>query len=131
MKVTKFDGTMERAYNYPLSKLKTEDNSQLPDSLPFSGEFDAFENIGEVNAANEYPKDADIVDFVNNKRKANARQKAMQAVLDSFKVIKPTMKNDEQLQLKTVYDAIMAGGKRTHEQARAIAATTVGADWAE
>lgn len=128
----KFKGTIESAYGQTL---------QTP--LKFEGSFDAFgvekptsdadhaAAIEEIKAKNEFPKDEDIVNFVNNKRKANARQKSMQAAMDAAGIVKPTLETDEQLQLRTIYKALVASGKYTDEKAKEIASTTLGVQWAE
>lgn len=118
MKTEKFKGTMENAYGKP-----------LPTPIAFAGEYDAFENLQEVKDKNEYPKDEEIVDFANNRRKAAARQKQMQAALDAAGIEKPTLDNDPQLQLKTVYKALIAAGK-SEAEARNIASATLGVAWA-
>jgi len=118
MKTEQFTGTMENAYSKPL---------QTP--IDFAGEYEAFEKYAEI-PANELPKEQEIVDFLNNKRKANARQKAMQIALDAAGIVRPTLENDEQLRLKKMYDIFIAN-KQTHEEARALAASSLGLVWAD
>jgi hypothetical protein len=119
MKTETFKGTIESAYGKPVSPI-----------LKFEGEYQAFETVDELKEKNEFPKDEDIVDFVNNRRKANARQKAMQAQLDNAGYEKPTLDTDPQLQLKTLYKVFIAAGKSDAE-ARAIASSTLGVEWSE
>ena len=119
MKTQKFDGVMENAYSKP-----------LPSPIKFSGEYEAFENITEVREKNEVPSDKEIVDFVNNKRKANARQKSMQAALDAAGVVKPTLENDEQLRLRKMFDILVANGA-SEDEAKANAAAVLNLTWAE
>ncbi len=116
MKTETFEGVMEQAYS-----------RKLDTPIKFSGDFSAFENKPEI-PANLLPTDADIVDWVNNKAKANARQKAMQAALDAAGIVRPTLENDEQLRLRKMYDILVAN-KTSHEEARAIAAATLGLKW--
>ena len=117
MKVEKFEGVMENAYG-----------KKLESPIKFGGQYDAFENIAEVNSAIAYPKDKEIVDFLNTKEKANARQKAMQAALDAAGIVKPTLETDSQLRLRKMYDILVANGS-SEAEAKAIAATTLGLSW--
>jgi hypothetical protein len=83
-----------------------------------------------VNEKNEYPKDSEIVTFVNARRKASARQKAMQAAVDAAGIVKPTLENDAQLRLKNIAKSLVAGGK-SEAEAREIASTITGEVWAD
>lgn len=120
MKTEKFNGVMENAYG---KKLET--------AIPFEGTYEALDSYAEAKEKNELPSESEIVDFLNTRRKANARSKSMQAALDAAGIVRPTLENDSQLQLQGIYKSLMASGKKTHEEARAIAATTLGVDWAE
>jgi hypothetical protein len=115
MKTETFKGTIESAYGATVSP-----------SLSFNGEFQAYENVTEIRAGNDFPNDEEITSFVNNKRKANARQKAMQVVLDAAGYVKPTLESDVQLQLRTLIKVFVASGK-SEAEARNIAETTLGA----
>ncbi len=115
MKSETYSGTIESAYGSP-----------LPTALKFNGTFEAFETLDEVRSANEYPTDVDILAFVNGKRKANARQKSMQAALDAAGIVKPTLENDVQLQLRTMLKVLIASGK-SEPEARQTAEAVIGA----
>ena len=104
MKTESFKGTIATAYNQTLST-----------PIAFEGTFEAFENIGEVREKNEYPSDEDVVNFVNARNKANARQKAMTAALDAAGIVKPTLENDADLRFKTMVKTLVAGGKSQAE----------------
>lgn len=119
MKSEKFSGTIESAYGKPVSP-----------ALKFEGEYTAFENVDEVKSKNEFPSDDEVVNFVNNKRKANARQKSMQAALDAAGYEKPTLETDPQLQLRTLYKVFIAANK-SEAEAKALASSTLGVEWAE
>jgi hypothetical protein len=119
MKSEKFSGTIESAYGKPVSP-----------ALKFEGDYQAFETISELREKNEYPSDDEIVSFVNNKRKANARQKSMQAALDAAGYEKPTLETDPQLQLRTLYKVFVAAGKPEAE-AKALASSTLGVEWTD
>lgn len=113
MKSESYKGTIESAYGSP-----------LPEAIKFSGSFDAFESYEEVATANDLPKNSEILDFVNNKRKANARQKSMQDALTAAGINKPTLE-DPQVQLKTIIKALVASG-RSEDEATKVAEATLG-----
>jgi len=119
MKTVSFNGVIENAYG-----------KKLDAPITFDTTFEAFETKAEVEKANELLKDEEIVDFRNAQRKANARQKAMQAALDAAGVVKPTLENDEQLRLRKMYDIFVANGS-THDEARASAAAALNLTWAD
>ena len=114
MKVETFSGTIESAYGNPVSP-----------ALKFNGSFEAYESVDAVRSGNDYPNDEEILSFVNNKRKANARQKAMQVALDTAGYVKPTLESDVQLQLRTLIKVYVASGK-SEAEAQQIAETTLG-----
>lgn len=118
MQTEKFSGTMESAYG------KT-----LPSKLTFSGTYEAFQNLQEVKDANEHPSDDEIVSFVNSKRKAAARQKAMNEALTAAGIEKPTLE-DPQVQLATIIKALRAAG-RSEAEATALAESTLGVKLAQ
>lgn len=113
MKTEKFNGTMENAFGSP-----------LPTPIKFSGDFESFETVDEVKAANEAPDDKEVVAWANAKRKASARQKSMNAALEAAGISKPTLE-DPQVQLATIIKALRASG-RDEESAIALAETTLG-----
>lgn len=121
MTTEKFSGTIENAYGKPLSK-----------PVNFEGEYEAYENIDEIRAANDFPSNDDVVDYVNNKRKASARQKSMQAALEAAGYEKPTLETDEDLQIATIVKALLArkdkdgNAVHTKETATAAAKATLG-----
>ncbi len=113
MKQEKFSGKMENAYG-----------KVLPSALPFSGTFEAFENVDEVRSASEFPDDKEIVAWANAKRKASERQKSMNAALEAAGISKPTLE-DPQVQLATIIKALRAAG-RSEDDAISLAETTLG-----
>jgi hypothetical protein len=119
VKKVAFDGVMENAYGKPVTP-----------ALPYAGSFMAYENVTEIKDRNDYPSDDEIIAFRNNQRKANERQKAMTAVLDAAGYVKPTLENDQQLQLRSMYKVFIAA-KKTPEEARALASSTLGVEWAD
>jgi hypothetical protein len=117
MKTEAFDGVIENFYGKP-----------LPTALTYATSYDKFENADEVRAANSWPKDSDVVDFVNARAKATARQKAMQAAVDAAGIIKPTLENDDQMKLREMARILVAAGK-SEQEARDIASATLGLSW--
>jgi hypothetical protein len=117
MKDVTFTATTETAYGKP-----------LPTPIKYSGSYKAFETITEVRNVGEFPSDDEVVTFVNNKRKAAARQKSLTAALEAAGYEKPTLENDPQLQLKTLYKVYIAAGK-SDDEARALASSTLGVAW--
>jgi len=113
MKTEKFSGTIESAYG-----------STLPAAVKFDGTFEAYENYDEASKAQDLPSRDEQLALINNKRKANARQKSMQAALDAAGVSKPTL-DDPQVQLKTIIKALVASGK-DEATATQIAEATLG-----
>jgi len=120
MKSEKFSGVIENAYG-----------KKLDSPISFEGEYEALESYAEAKEKNELPKEQEVVDFLNQRRKANARQKSMQAALDAAGIVRPTLENDPQLQLQGIYKSLMASGKKTHEEARQIASATLGVEWTD
>lgn len=113
MKTEKFSGTMESAYGQPLQK-----------PIKFDGAFEAFDSLDEVKTANEYPSNDELVTFVNNKRKANARQKAMNAALTAAGIEKPTLE-DPKVQYQQMVKVLLAAGK-SEDDARQAANALLG-----
>ena len=113
MKSETFKGTIESAYGNP-----------LPSALKFEGSFEAYESYDEASTANDLPSRDEQLAFVNNKRKANARQKSMQSALDAAGITKPTLE-DPQFQLKSMIKILVTAG-RSEEAATQLAESTLG-----
>lgn len=113
MKTETFSGTIESAYG-----------STLPSAVKFNGDFQAYETYEEAQSAQDLPSRDEQLALINNKRKANARQKSMQAALDAAGISKPTLE-DPQVQLKTIIKALVASGK-DEATATQIAEVTLG-----
>lgn len=109
-----FDGVMENAYG-----------KALDTAITFEGSFERV-TVFEAIPPKELPDNDDVLTLVNNKRKANARQKAMQAALDAAGVKKPTLEGDVDLQVKTIAKGLAASGKYTEDQATALAKQMLG-----
>lgn len=120
------EATAEIAYGVKLDK---------PITYTFS--YNAYTSIDEVKAANDMPNDAQILKMRNDQRLSKARQAAQTAAFDAAGLVKPTAENNDQIRLKdmvkTLLTAKLPNGERryTEEQARTLAATTLGVEWEE
>jgi hypothetical protein len=109
---TTFKGTIENAYGNP-----------LPKPINYNGEFEELQK-GDALPEKEAPDAEELLAYVNNKRKANARQKAMQSALDAAGITKPTLDQPE-VQFKQMVKILTTAG-RTEEQARQMANANLG-----
>lgn len=114
METIKFRGVMENAFGQKLEK-----------PLSFEGEYEAYTSFDEI-PEKEKPSEDEILTFVNNKTKANARQKSMNDVLKANGIEKPTLKDSPELQIATMAKVLMASGKYSADQAEQIAKQTLG-----
>jgi hypothetical protein len=124
MRTLKFDGTISSAFSQKLDR-----------PLKFKGEYEAFgpekDNytdadwdaaIEEIRAKNEFPKNEDIVNYVNNKRLANARQQKMNEVLNENGIERPNLETSEKFRYDTMVKTLLASGMKEAE-ARTTAST--------
>lgn len=119
MKTTTFSASTETAWGKPLTA-----------PIKYDGKFQAFETMEEIRNVGEFPSDTEIITFVNAKRKAAARSKALTAALEGAGYEKPTMETDVLMQLKTLYKVYIAA-KKPEDEARKLAASTLGVEWPE
>jgi len=101
----------------------------LNDPIVYEYEWEAYETKAEIDAANDNLSDAEVVSARNSERQINARQKALQAALDAAGIIRPTIDTDEQLRLRDMFKVLMSSKRYTEEQARELAASTLGLVW--
>lgn len=109
MKTETISGKMEKAYGQDLAT-----------PINYEGTFTTYENSDEVKSANDMPNDDEVVNFRNQQRRNNARQKFMQEALDKAGIKKPTLETSEELRIKNIVDSLVAAGK-SPEQALEIA----------
>lgn len=114
METIKFSGVMENAYG-----------TKLPKPLAFEGSFDAFSTYDEI-PEKELPSQDEILNFVNGKTKANARQKSMNAVLTANGIEKPTLQDSPELRVNNLVKTLVASGKYTEDAAREVAKQILG-----
>jgi hypothetical protein len=130
MKTKKFSGKCRSYYGVKFAKLKMKDGSAVPFKvLPFKGEYAEYETREEVTQAEGWPKDEDIIKWRNTLVKNAAKAKEQNSTVDAAGVQKPDLENNDQLQLKVIFKALMASGKKTREEARAIASQNIGVAW--
>ena len=121
MKTQEIKGTMESGFGSKLSELT---NGKVQ-KLDFSTSVEVFESYDELKAANAIPSNDDIVTFVNQRRVANARQKAMNDALSEAGIERPTLESSEALRIKVIKDALVASGK-SEDEAVALAKASLG-----
>lgn len=110
--IREFEGTIENAYG-----------QELETAIAFKGSYEhvlSYESI----SPKELPDREDIVSFVNAKRKANARQKSMQAALDAAGIKKPTL-DDPAVQYREMVKILVKSGK-SEVEAKAVASAALG-----
>lgn len=117
VKTETFEAVAEQAYG-----------KKLDTPIPYSGSFQAYETFQEVQTAGDALSHDEQVKVRNVERKANARQKALQAALDKAEIVKPTTENDPQLRLKRMYELFVANGSG-HDEARQLASSSLNIAW--
>jgi hypothetical protein len=123
--VETFEGTIESAYGRKLGENKFKPGFSAVSTVKYSAEY---EKLGSYDAIpeKEMPDKDDILALVNNARKANARQKAMQKALDDAGVIKPTMEDDDELKISSIVKGLLASKKYDEAGARQLAKQMLG-----
>jgi len=117
------------------SEAKTAYGKVLATPLTYEYKWTAYETDEELVAAKDELTLEEQRKTRNTERQNNARQKALQAALDAAGIVKPTAENDPQIGLrdmfKTLQTAKLADGSRRYsdEEAKSIAATTLGVEW--
>ena len=119
-KTVKFDGAMANAYGTALKDATYKDGFSPVEQIAFRGTFEEVLNFEDI-PKDEKLDEKDILKVVNDARKANARQKAMQDALDNAGVVKPTLESSPELQLRNMVKSLVASGKYTEETATQFA----------
>lgn len=125
-KVVPFKGKIESAYGRNLNENKFTSGVAV-NALDYEASFDEIQGY-EFIPEKEMPSRKEILAFVNNKRKANARQQAVTDALDAAGVIKPTLETDVDLQVAGMVRSMVASGKYTTDTATAKARAILGLD---
>lgn len=108
-------------------EIKTAYGQSLPTALKYTGSYEKLTSYDAI-PRKELPDEADILDVVNNARKANARQKAMQEVLDKAGIKKPEVSQSAEGKLvaaKIIASTLVKTGMG-EEQAMQIAKAQLG-----
>lgn len=123
--VETFEGQIENAYGRPLSQNRFKDGKTPVTVIKYSAEYEKVTDYDAI-PSKEMPDKDDILALVNNARKANARQKAMQSALDDAGVIKPTLEDDVELQIAGMVKSLVASKKYDEAGARTLAKQMLG-----
>lgn len=96
-------------------------------------EWDDYETTEEQQAANDMLSEKEQLKARNTERKNNSRAAQLALRLAELGIEKPTLKTDDQLKLKTVYNVFMSIEGTTHEEARqkAVEALNNQYQWAD
>jgi hypothetical protein len=119
------------------SEAKTAYGKPLATPIVYDYKYNVYVTDEELVAAKDEMTLAEQRKTRNTEMLNNARQKALQAALDAAGIVKPTAENDPQIGLrdmfKTLQTAKLPDGTRryTDAQARDIASTNLGVEWAE
>jgi putative cell wall-binding protein len=112
MTTEKFSGEISSAYGNPVSP-----------AIKFDGTFEAYEKYEDV-PEKERPDEKELLAFVNNRRKASARQSAMQSALDAAGIKKPTLE-DAAVQIREMAKVLLAAKKADSQEAAEAAAKSI------
>lgn len=127
--------TCNTAHGKPIGYYKDANGVPLK-SFTYKFQHSAFtedeEGEKELQEKNEVLTLAEQVKVRNAEKVGKARAAALAKELEARGVIKPTAENDEQILLKDIFDKLVLSKKyATTEEARAMASTVTGIDWAE
>jgi hypothetical protein len=100
-------------------------------AVEFTFDVNLYETKDELIAAKDELTHDEQVKVRNAERITRARQAAQNAKLDEMGVEKQDINNNDQIRLREFFKILMSSKKYTEEQARALAATQLGVEWAE
>lgn len=123
--VETFEGVIENAYGRALAQNRFKEGASPVTVIKYSAEYEKVTDYDAI-PSKEMPDAFDILALVNNARKANARQKAMQKALDDAGVIKPTLEDDSELQIASIVKSLVASKKYDEAGARVVAKQMLG-----
>lgn len=135
MKTTTFTASAKSAYGQPFSYYKDKDGNPIKTTSSDKHEFEVtaeeFETWEEVVAAKAELSNDDERDAINATRRNNARSEAQQKEWTRLGITKPSMKTDDQLKLKAVYDVLILMPGVTEKEARENASKLLNIQWAD
>jgi hypothetical protein len=103
---------------------------KLDAPINYEYQWSTYADFAELSTAKDELTADEQVKVRNTERQNNARQKALQVALDAAGIVKPTIENDDQLRLRETFKNLMSSKKYTEDEARALAATVLGLEWA-
>jgi hypothetical protein len=113
------------------STANTAYGKALPAPIEYTFDYSVYESNDELVAAKDELTLDEQRKVRNTERLSNARQKALQAALDKAGIVRPDIKNDEQLRLREMVKVLMSSGRFDEATARGVAETTLGLKFAE
>lgn len=84
---------------------------KLKTPIEYDFDYDQYLDADHVREFNDWPSDEDILKFVNDGRKANARSKANAAAIEAAGIKKPTLEDSPKMRYMRVYSALVANGE--------------------
>lgn len=106
-------------------------NKDLATPVPFTFKWKIYETEDEMVAAGAQMSLKQQRIAVNAAAKQTARQAALTEALTAAGIVRPTIENDDQLRLKNMYTVLMSSKRYSEDEARELAANTLGIEWAE
>lgn len=103
-------------------KVEEYQGKRLDTPISFSGEADAYENIAELKASEDWPGDSEILKMVNSRKLTSAKAQAYQT---STKSLKEQYEASADYKKAQLVKAAMAAGFSAQE-AEALAASKLG-----
>lgn len=108
------------------STANTAYGKKLDTGIEYDFSYAAYESTDELVAAKDELTLEDQLKVRNTERLNNARAKALQAALDAAGIVRPDIKNDEQLRLREMLKVLMSSGRFDEATAKGVAETTLG-----
>ena len=138
MKLRKGTAVAKAAHGRPLSSYKNAAGESMPEQISYDFEWHEYEDEQTMVDAKDELTLKEQRKVRNNERKTTARQAANTVALDLLGVVKPDMKNDPQLRLKSVYSGLYAQNvadgmddETAKLEARKLASTLLKIEWAD
>jgi hypothetical protein len=98
-------------------------------AVEFTFDVNLYETKDELIAAKDELTADEQMKVRNAERITRARQAAQNALLDKMGIEKQDINNNDQIRLREFVKVLKSSGKYSDEQAKALAATTLGIEW--
>lgn len=105
--------------------------NKLEVPVPYTYSWKVYETEQEMVAANDQLSLKQQVKARAREAQSNERSKALKLALTAAGIEEPTIQNDEQLRLTEMFKVLMSSKRYTEEQARELASSTLGIEWAD